>query len=85
MLYCLYMAHAATGFCNREIITTEKGMKFDWPETVGGTNSTVRCPNGATVTRCCAVGGLWQEVNYDVCITGEINYNNNNCNNFNSY
>ena len=66
------MVHAATGFCNREIITTEKGMQFDWPETVGGTNSTVRCPNGATVTRCCAVGGLWQEFNYDVCITGEI-------------
>lgn len=59
-----------TGFCSRESIR-ENDVTFDWPETVGGGNASFLCPNNATVTRWCGVGGKWQDFDHESCITGQ--------------
>ena len=61
----------ATGFCSREILIEEdEDVTFDWPETAGGENATFICLNNATVIRCCATGGVWQDFDYGACSTG---------------
>ena len=61
----------ATGFCSREIITTEQ-TTFDWPETVGGDTATYQCQNNNNVTRVCEIGGTWMTFDLEGCDTGQI-------------
>ena len=60
----------ATGFCSREVITTEY-TAFDWPETVGGATANFLCPNNNNVTRLCGVGGIWGDFDLEGCFTGQ--------------
>lgn len=59
-LLCAIYNYLGTGFCSREIVSAT-GTTFDWSETKGGTNASYLCPNNATVTRRCEVGGQWQD------------------------
>ena len=47
------------------------GTTFDWPETMGGANASYTCPNNATVTRRCEVGGQWQDFDRAGCVTSQ--------------
>ena len=73
--YCIIII--ATGFCDAETVTTAGGTTFNWPETLGGEEAILVCPDNQdiTITRRCDVERLWLAFDEDICntFTGQLN------------
>lgn len=66
-----------TGFCDAEMILSESGTTFVWPETLGGDSALFICPLSPLFneTRACDIGGVWLTFDETACgvILGVLN------------
>ena len=73
--------------CEAEIISSESGTTYEWPQTVIGDVATFRCPlvnnHMVIVSRGCGVGGAWGQFDEEACgvVNEQLNRLNNSFNN----
>ena len=80
---------ATSDFCEEEVIRSETGTTYTWPQTPEGGVTNFTCPLSRTepfvVSRRCGAGGVWQTFNESDCgvVNEQLNRLNNSFNNVN--
>ena len=69
IVICILDIVTVVRYCDAETTSTENGITYSWPRTLGGETVSVTCPTryNVSVMRDCSSEGLWQTVADDGC------------------
>ena len=76
-----------TTACEAEVIRSETGTTYEWPQTAMGDIATFRCPlvdnRMVIVSRGCGAGGVWDQFDEEACgvVNEQLNRLNESFNN----